>query len=255
MTLRVLAYHAGARTEGDFRRKSSIFLSTRFDTGNSLAGSEADEVDLAEVHYCFTGAEILAQEVLGLVEDGQGGPATEAGRTRLGGYIPIDLSGGLKSKGYSISATGNAQIVDLTEHIHGDSGDQQVEGAERTLAHDVGWIIATADYIPLEDLLDDDRLAHESWVQALRNGTLLDLRCAECDYVSATPKAACLQHGSRSISVVELPDIGTAYTKTTIEITPEDHNSGVPDSYHPGRGGPSLGSLTGVASISATRSD
>jgi acetyl-CoA C-acetyltransferase/acetyl-CoA acyltransferase len=114
------------------------------------AGFAADDVDFAEVHDCFTGAEILALEALGLFEDGQAGPATEAGRTRLGGEIPVNPSGGLKSKGHPIGATGTAQIVELTEQIRGDSGERQVEGAERGLAHNVGGMTATAVVTAME---------------------------------------------------------------------------------------------------------
>lgn len=60
---------------------------------------------------------------------------------------------------------------------------------------------------------------------------------SEGDYVSATPKATYLQHGNRSISVVELLDLGIVYKKTTIDITWEDRNEWVPDSYHLSRGG------------------
>ncbi|MEF8778047.1 MAG: thiolase family protein [Natronomonas sp.] len=114
------------------------------------AGFTADDVDFAEVHDCFTGAEILALEALGLFEDGQAGPATEAGRTRLGGEIPVNPSGGLKSKGHPIGATGTAQIVELTEQIRGDSGERQVEGAEKGLAHNVGGMTATAVVTAME---------------------------------------------------------------------------------------------------------
>ncbi|WP_417577806.1 thiolase C-terminal domain-containing protein, partial [Natronoarchaeum mannanilyticum] len=74
-----------------------------------------DDVDVVELHDCFTGAEVLATEALGLVEDGQGGPAAAAGRTSLGGEIPVNPSGGLKAKGHPLGATGVAQLVELTE--------------------------------------------------------------------------------------------------------------------------------------------
>ncbi len=114
------------------------------------AGFGADEVDVAEVHDCFTGAEILALEATGLFEDGEAGPATEAGRTRLGGEVPVNPSGGLKSKGHPIGATGTAQVVELTEQLRGDSGDRQVAGAERALAHNVGGMTATAVITAME---------------------------------------------------------------------------------------------------------
>lgn len=114
------------------------------------AGFSAEEIDFAEVHDCFTGAEILALEATGLFDDGEAGRATEEGRTYLGGDIPINPSGGLKSKGHPIGATGTAQIVELTEQIRGKSGDRQVEDAERGLAHNVGGMTATAVITAME---------------------------------------------------------------------------------------------------------
>ncbi|MGM0716798.1 MAG: thiolase C-terminal domain-containing protein, partial [Halobacteriota archaeon] len=90
-----------------------------------------------------TGAEILASEALGLVEDGQGGVAAEEGRTARDGDIPINPSGGLKAKGHPIGATGTAQIVELTEQIRGDAGERQLDGVERGVAHNLGGDSAT----------------------------------------------------------------------------------------------------------------
>jgi uncharacterized OB-fold protein len=78
----------------------------------------------------------------------------------------------------------------------------------------------------VETALEENRLNHEIWEEALTDGTVLGLRCEDCEYVTATPKAACPRCGCRSISVVELPDTGTVYTKTTIEVAPEEHGSG-----------------------------
>jgi len=114
------------------------------------SGFGPDDVDFAEVHDCFTGAELLALEATGLFEDGEAGPATAAGRTRLGGELPINPSGGLKSKGHPIGATGTAQIVELTEQLRGESGERQVEDANRALAHNVGGMTATAVLTTME---------------------------------------------------------------------------------------------------------
>jgi len=107
------------------------------------AGVGPDAVDLAEVHDCFTGAEVLATEALGLIEDGRGGPAAAAGRTERGGEIPVNPSGGLKAKGHPIGATGTGQIAELTEQLRGDAGDRQVENATRGVAHNLGGDAAT----------------------------------------------------------------------------------------------------------------
>jgi acetyl-CoA C-acetyltransferase/acetyl-CoA acyltransferase len=107
------------------------------------AGAGADDMDFAEVHDCFTGAEVLASEALGLVEDGQGGVAAADGRTARGGDVPINPSGGLKAKGHPIGATGTAQIVELAEHLRGEAGERQIADAERAVAHNLGGDAAT----------------------------------------------------------------------------------------------------------------
>jgi acetyl-CoA C-acetyltransferase/acetyl-CoA acyltransferase len=107
------------------------------------AGRSADEMDFAEVHDCFTGAEVMASEAIGFFEDGEGGPAVEEGRSEIDGDRPINPSGGLKAKGHPIGATGTGQIVELTEQLRGAAGDRQVEGAERAVAHNLGGDAAT----------------------------------------------------------------------------------------------------------------
>lgn len=107
------------------------------------AGITAEDVGFAEVHDCFTGAEILASKALGLIEDSKGGVATEEGRTTRDGDIPIKPSGGLKAKGHPIGATGIAQIVELTEHLRQDAGKRQIPGVDRSVAHNLGRNAAT----------------------------------------------------------------------------------------------------------------
>jgi acetyl-CoA C-acetyltransferase/acetyl-CoA acyltransferase len=114
------------------------------------AGFDASAVDVVELHDCFTGAEVMATEALGLVPTGDGGPAAIEGRTRLDGAIPVNPSGGLKAKGHPIGATGTAQLVELTEQLRGTTGDRQVEGAERAVAHNLGGDAATTLVSALE---------------------------------------------------------------------------------------------------------
>lgn len=78
----------------------------------------------------------------------------------------------------------------------------------------------------VEALLETDRLTHEEWETALKAGTLLGLECEECEYVTASPKAACVRCGGRSVSPVRLPERGTVYSKTTIEVAPDAQGSG-----------------------------
>ncbi|MHC4129790.1 MAG: thiolase C-terminal domain-containing protein, partial [Planctomycetota bacterium] len=91
-----------------------------------MAGKTAADMDLAEVHDCFTIAEIIVSESICFCKPGEGGKAVVAGETALGGRIPINPSGGLKSKGHPVGATGVAQIVELTEQLRGEGGDRQV---------------------------------------------------------------------------------------------------------------------------------
>jgi len=102
------------------------------------------DIDLAEVHDCFTIAEIMAIEDLGFVSKGKGGTATEEGLTALNGDIPVNSSGGLKSKGHPVGATGIAQIHELMLQLRGEAGKRQVIDAEIGLSHNVGGSGGTA---------------------------------------------------------------------------------------------------------------
>ncbi|MCK4546187.1 MAG: thiolase domain-containing protein [Candidatus Eisenbacteria sp.] len=103
-----------------------------------MAGVGPEDIDLAEVHDCFTIAEVVVIEDLGLVEKGEGKSAAESGLTALGGKIPVNTSGGLKSKGHPVGATGVGQIVELTEQLRGESGDRQCGSPKRALAQNMG---------------------------------------------------------------------------------------------------------------------
>ena len=83
-------------------------------------------MELAELHDCFTIAEIVASEDLGFVERGDGGPLPQAGCSALDGRVPINTSGGLKSKGHPVGATGVGQICDVVMQLRGDAGERQV---------------------------------------------------------------------------------------------------------------------------------
>lgn len=102
------------------------------------------DMDLAEVHDCFTIAEICAIEALGFAEKGKGGQLTESGGTAIGGRIPVNPSGGLKSKGHPVGATGVAQVCEITSQLRGESGERQVKGAKRGLAQNMGGTCASS---------------------------------------------------------------------------------------------------------------
>ena len=103
-----------------------------------MAGIEPSDVDVAEVHDSFTIAEIIGTEDLGFCEKGEGGKMVEEGRTELDGEIAVNPSGGLKSKGHPIGATGIAQAIEITEQLQGKAGERQVENADIGLTHNVG---------------------------------------------------------------------------------------------------------------------
>jgi acetyl-CoA C-acetyltransferase len=104
----------------------------------AMAGRKVDDVDLFEVHDCFTIAEIMVTEALGLVERGRGGKAVEEGLTARDGRFPVNPSGGLKAKGHPVGATGVAQAVEVVKQLRGEAGDRQVKGARRGLTQNMG---------------------------------------------------------------------------------------------------------------------
>ena len=104
----------------------------------TMAGVSLSDIDLAEVHDCFTIAEICILEELGFAERGKGGLFTEQGHTALTGKMPINTSGGLKSKGHPVGATGAAQIVEIFEQLTGKSGERQIKNAKIGLAQNMG---------------------------------------------------------------------------------------------------------------------
>jgi acetyl-CoA C-acetyltransferase len=103
-----------------------------------MSGKSAADMDVAEVHDCFTIAEIMATEALGLVPRGRGGAAARAGETSREGRIPVNPSGGLKSKGHPVGATGIAQIVEVVAQLRGEADKRQVRGARVGLAQNMG---------------------------------------------------------------------------------------------------------------------
>ncbi|MFQ6128577.1 MAG: thiolase domain-containing protein [Thermoplasmata archaeon] len=108
------------------------------------AGVDRKDIDLAEVHDCFTIAEAIALEELGFVGRGQGAETAEEGLTEIDGELPVNTSGGLKSKGHPIGATGVGQIIEAYEQLLGKSGERQVKDAEIGLTHNVGATGGTA---------------------------------------------------------------------------------------------------------------
>jgi len=119
-------------------------VQTSAEKAYKMAGVGAADIQFAEIHDCFTIAEIVAIEDLGFVKKGEGGPYTLAGRTCINGERPVNTSGGLKSKGHPVGATGVGQICDVVQQIRGESGERQVKRNSVGLAQNLGGSGATS---------------------------------------------------------------------------------------------------------------
>ncbi len=104
----------------------------------AMAGRTPKDLHVVEVHDCFTIAEIMATEALGLFDSGSGAAAAADGLTGLQGRIPVNTSGGLKSKGHPVGATGVAQAAEIVTQLRGEAGQRQAEGATVGLAQNMG---------------------------------------------------------------------------------------------------------------------
>jgi acetyl-CoA C-acetyltransferase len=109
-----------------------------------MANVKPESIDVAEVHDCFTIAEIIAYEDLDFCKPGEGGSLAERQETKLGGRIPINTSGGLKSKGHPVGATGTAQAYEIYLQLTDQAERRQVKDAHIGLTHNVGGSGATA---------------------------------------------------------------------------------------------------------------
>lgn len=105
-----------------------------------MAGVEAKDIKVAEVHDCFSIAEIMAYEDLGFCGKGGGGEMIEERQTYIGGRIPVNVDGGLKAKGHPIGATGVSMTYEIAKQLRGEAGDRQVPDADIGLTHNVGGI-------------------------------------------------------------------------------------------------------------------
>src|SRR5512144_639874 len=112
-----------------------------------VAGIGPQDLSLVELHDCFATAEILHYENLGLCADGEAGHMIDSGAVTLGGKIPVNLSGGLLSKGHPLGATGIANVYEVSTHLRGEAGKRQVPGARLGMTHVIGLGSACAIHI------------------------------------------------------------------------------------------------------------
>ncbi|MDR0215729.1 MAG: thiolase family protein [Comamonas sp.] len=120
----------------------------------SAAGIAAKDINVVEVHDASSFAEILQIENLGLCARGEGGPFTTSGATTLGGQCPVNVSGGLVSKGHPIAATGLIQMHELVTQLRGEAGPRQVQGARIAVAENGGGFIRIEDAAAVVTVLD-----------------------------------------------------------------------------------------------------
>jgi acetyl-CoA C-acetyltransferase len=106
----------------------------------AMAGVSADDIDVAEVHDCFTIAEMMAYEDLGFAGPGEGRELIQSKETYKEGLIPVNVDGGLLSKGHPIGATGGSQIRTIVLQLRGEAGDIQVRDPEIGLVHNIGGV-------------------------------------------------------------------------------------------------------------------
>lgn len=120
------------------------------------SGLGPEDMDVAEVHDAASFGEIVQSEMLGFCPMGEGGPFAQSGATRLGGKIPINVSGGLESKGHPIGATGLGQIYELVTQLRGQAGKRQVENARFAIQENGGGLIGVEEASAVVTILGND---------------------------------------------------------------------------------------------------
>ncbi len=133
---------ASAQTSGTFRYDQDFTVDEGLincaKEAYKQAGLKATDIDLAEIHDCFSIAELTRIEDFGFCKKGEGGKFVDEGQTEIDGKIPIGPSGGLKAKGHPVGATGVGQVAEIVKQLRGEAGKRQVKGAEIGLAHCAG---------------------------------------------------------------------------------------------------------------------
>ncbi|WP_255171132.1 thiolase domain-containing protein [Natrononativus amylolyticus] len=139
--IRVSGVGAGSDKVGLFQRDTYTRIPASekaAEAAYKMAGIGPSDIDFAEVHDCFTIAELLAYEDLQFCKRGESGEFIECGATEIDGKIPVNTSGGLKSKGHPIGATGAGQVVEVFKQLSNNAGERQLENPIRGLTHNVG---------------------------------------------------------------------------------------------------------------------
>ncbi|OFK92563.1 acetyl-CoA acetyltransferase [Corynebacterium sp. HMSC068H04] len=137
--------HGGDALTLGAKKSITSFAATKRAAGKAYEQAKLapKDIDLAEVHDCFSITQIINMEDLGFAEVGKGGDAIRSGDISRGGRIPINTSGGLKAKGHPIGATGICQVVEVVTQLRGDADERQVSNASVGLTHNIGGTAAT----------------------------------------------------------------------------------------------------------------
>jgi len=128
------------------RKDLTSFKATKIAANEAYTQAKIDvqEINIVEVHDCFTIAELIAMEDLGFCSPGESKNFVREGRTKLDGDIPINTDGGLKADGHPIGASGIAQVYEIVTQLRGEAGERQLKNPEVALTHNIGGIGGTA---------------------------------------------------------------------------------------------------------------
>jgi len=140
--VKVRASVLGSGTDRDLQDEAADIVYRLSKQAYEVAGLGPEDINIVEVHDATAYGEIQVTEALGLCPFGEGGPLAESGATTLGGRVPVNLSGGLESRGHPIGATGLGQIHEMVIQLRGDAGTRQAEGARIGFAENGGGIHA-----------------------------------------------------------------------------------------------------------------
>jgi acetyl-CoA acetyltransferase len=151
--VRVLGSIVRAGSNRDIMDYESAAIRKAAKAAFAQAGIAPPDISVAEAHDASAYAEIAQSELVGLCDMGQGGKLAESGATKLGGRIPINVSGGLESKGHPVAATGAGQVYELVQHLRGEAGARQVDGARYGLAACGGGFIGVEEAVSCVTIL------------------------------------------------------------------------------------------------------
>ncbi len=151
--VRILASQVRSGSNREIKDYENASMRKAAKAAFAQAGIAPQDLSLAEMHDASAYAEISQLELTGICEAGEGGPLSASGATALGGRIPVNVSGGLESKGHPVAATGLGQIFELVQHLRGAAGPRQVQGARYGMAACGGGFIGVEEAVSCVTIL------------------------------------------------------------------------------------------------------